>query len=41
MATQYSVRNIPTLILVDNRGTELKRMSGVQTKDNIKNWYNG
>ena len=36
----YSVRNVPTLILIDG-SQELKRLTGVNSKDTIKNWYNG
>ena len=42
LATQnYSVRNVPTLILVSAGGAELKRLTGVNSRDTIKRWYNG
>ena len=41
ISQNYSIRNVPTLVLVDNRGTELKRITGANSKENIKNWYNG
>ena len=37
----YSVRNIPTLILVDGNGDELNRVVGIQSKQQILNFYNG
>ena len=40
LSQMYSVRNVPTLILVDGV-KELKRLTGVNSKDTIKNWYNG
>ena len=40
LSQMYSVRNVPTLILIDGV-KELKRLTGVNSKDTIKNWYNG
>ena len=40
LAAQYSVRNIPTLILVEN-GRAVNRLTGLQTKQNILDFYNG
>jgi thioredoxin 1 len=40
-ATQYSVRNIPTVIMIDETGTALNRLIGNQiTIDAIKELYN-
>jgi thioredoxin-like negative regulator of GroEL len=40
-ATQYSVRNIPTVIMIDETGTALNRLIGNQiTVDAIKELYN-
>jgi thioredoxin 1 len=36
-AIQYNIRNVPTLVLVEN-GKELKRMAGAQTSEKIKQW---
>ena len=41
MAAQYGVRNIPTLILLDETGETKGRLVGLQTKDQILNFYNG
>jgi thioredoxin 1 len=38
---KYGIRNVPTLVLIDENGTELKRIVGVQTQDQILNFYNG
>jgi len=38
---KYGVRNVPSLILVDESGTELNRMVGVQPDESILNFYNG
>ena len=40
LSARYGVRNIPCLVLVDDSGTELKRLIGNQPAQNIKNWYN-
>ena len=40
-ATQYNVRNIPTVIMIDETGTALNRLIGNQiTVDAIKELYN-
>lgn len=41
LSAQYGVRNIPTLILVDEIGETKGRLVGLQTKDQILNFYNG
>jgi|TARA_R110002060_G_scaffold35409_1_gene46286 thioredoxin 1 len=41
MSMKYGVRNVPSLILVDESGTELNRMVGVQPDESILNFYNG
>jgi thioredoxin-like negative regulator of GroEL len=38
-AAEYSVRNVPTVILVDN-GQELKRFTGVKSNSQIITWLN-
>jgi thioredoxin 1 len=38
---KYGIRNVPTLVLIDENGTELKRIVGVQTQNQILNFYNG
>lgn len=44
LAIKYGVRNVPTVILVDNTGKEITRHVGIQQKsflmENYKN-YNG
>ena len=37
---KYGVRNIPTLILIED-GKAIDRMVGIGTKDTILNFYNG
>ena len=37
----YSVRSVPTLIMVDDSNNEIKRTVGNQSKQDILNWYNG
>lgn len=42
LTQKYSVRNIPTLVLTDLQGNEIKRMSGGgKTLQQLKEWYNG
>jgi len=40
MSIQYGVRNIPTLILLEN-GEVKGRLVGMQSETNILNFYNG
>jgi thioredoxin 1 len=40
LSAQYGVRNIPTLVLINN-GQEVGRKVGVLTKEQILNFYNG
>ena len=41
LSMQYGIRNIPTLVLVDENGTELNRSTGVLQKQQIIDFYNG
>lgn len=38
---QYGVRNVPTLILLDETGEPKGRLVGIQSKEAILNFYNG
>ena len=38
---KIAARNVPSLVLVDENGTELNRMVGVQPDQAIINFYNG
>lgn len=40
LAIQYRVRSVPTLIMVDDTGKEVKRMTGVQAKNLVESWLN-
>jgi len=39
LSVQYGVRNIPTLVLVEN-GEAVSRLTGLQQKDQILEFYN-
>ena len=41
LSMKYGIRNIPTLVLVDESGTELNRSTGVLQKQQIIDFYNG
>ena len=41
MSIKYKVRNVPILILVDEKGEALNRLVGVSTKEQILKLYNG
>ena len=41
LSMKYGVRNVPSLVLVDENGTELNRIVGVQPDEAILNLYNG
>jgi thioredoxin 1 len=40
LSTQYGVRGVPSLVLLEN-DNEVGRLVGVQTKEQILNFYNG
>ncbi len=37
-AMKYNVRGVPTLILVDDTGNEIKRNVGMMTEDKLLEW---
>jgi thioredoxin-like negative regulator of GroEL len=39
-AAEYSVRNVPTVILIDGNGREKGRLVGVQSESQIRELYN-
>jgi len=41
LSVKYGIRNIPTLILIDDSGEELNRSTGVMQKQQIIDFYNG
>jgi len=41
LSAKYGVRSVPTLLLVDSTGNEVKRLVGNNDLNTIKNWYNG
>lgn len=38
IARQYNIRAVPTLVMVDDTGTEMKRISGAMSKDKLQEW---
>jgi len=41
LSIKYGIRNIPALVLVDEQGSDLGRRIGVQSKEQILDFYNG
>lgn len=41
MSVKYSVRSVPTMILVNENGEEKNRVVGLQTLTALKDFYNG
>ena len=41
LSAQYGIRNIPTIVKVDSQGVEIKRILGMQNKNQIIEFYNG
>ena len=37
IAMEYGIRSVPTIVILDGN-VEVKRMTGLVTKDNLKNW---
>ena len=41
LSTKYGIRNVPTLILVDNNGNVIDKKTGIQSRQQILDLYNG
>ena len=41
VAANYYVRSVPTLILVNELGETIKKMSGVRSEPVLREWLNG
>ena len=41
ISVKYGIRNVPTLVLVDQSGKELNRLVGNVSKQQIIDFYNG
>jgi thioredoxin 1 len=41
LSIKYGVRNIPTLILINENGETINKLVGLQPKEQILNFYNG
>jgi thioredoxin 1 len=39
VAADYGIRSIPTLIMLDEK-SEVKRLSGIKTKEQLTEWLN-
>ena len=40
-SVKYGIRNVPTLVLVDQAGKELNRLIGNVSEQQVKQFYNG
>tara|TARA_B100000497_G_C7549867_1_gene332332 strand:- start:17 stop:265 length:249 start_codon:yes stop_codon:yes gene_type:complete len=40
-SVKYGIRNVPTLVLVDQKGKELNRLIGNVSEQQVKQFYNG
>ena len=41
LPTKYNIRNIPTMVLTDMNGNEIKRHTGAMSEQQILDFYNG
>lgn len=41
MAQEYKVRSVPTMVLVDNTGTEIRRQVGMVTEEKLLEFLKG
>jgi thioredoxin 1 len=41
ISAKYGIRNIPTLVLIDQNGKEINRIVGNISEQQIKQFYNG
>ena len=39
-AMEYGVRGVPTMIMLDENNTEIKRMVGMQSLKQLEDWFN-
>ena len=39
-AMEYGVRGVPTMIMLDENNTEIKRMVGMQSLKVLEDWFN-
>ena len=39
LATRYSVRSVPTILIVDDDGNELKRITGNQPREKLEEFF--
>ena len=39
-AMEFGVRGVPTMIMLDENNTEVKRMVGMQSLKDLENWFN-
>ena len=39
-AMEYGVRGVPTMIMLDENNTEIKRMVGLQSLQVLEDWFN-
>ena len=40
-SVKYGIRNVPTLVLIDQSGKELNRLVGNVSEQQVKQFYNG
>ena len=40
VAMEYGVRGVPTMIMLDENNTEIKRMVGMQSLKVLEDWFN-
>jgi thioredoxin 1 len=41
LCAEFGIRSIPTFVLVNENNTELRRVTGMQTEQQLINLYNG
>ena len=41
LPAEYNIKNIPTMVLTDLGGNEIKRHTGAMSEQQILDWYNG
>ena len=41
LSMKYGVRNVPTLVLIDQSGKEINRLVGNVSEQQVKQFYNG
>lgn len=41
LTRKHEIRSVPTLVMIDDSGNQVKRLVGMKPKQELENWLNG